>query len=88
MPDRPLANRPELYPDVHPIWQAFHDLSADRPPAMNGVAAIPTREIIVYIREMQGVVDRGELQYRYRLLRAMDDEYRLWHQEQSDKQNG
>lgn len=67
-----MENRPELYPDLVPVWEAFVLLSPSRSMGW-GAGAIPLSEIKAYCEmfDIEGD-DREELLI---LLRALDDEY-------------
>lgn len=67
-----MENRPELYPDLVPVWEAFVLLSPSRNSGW-GAGAIPLSEVKAYCEmfDIEGD-DREELLI---LLRALDDEY-------------
>lgn len=67
-----MENRPELYPDLVPVWEAFVLLSPSRNTGW-GAGAIPLSEVKAYCEmfDIEGD-DREELVI---LLRALDDEY-------------
>ena len=55
-------SRPLLYPDLHPEYRAFLELSSQRPAGF-GVGAIPFSEIKAYM-EIHGIFDDSD----YKLL--------------------
>ena len=71
-PTPALENRPELYPDLVPVWEAFVLLSPSRNVGW-GAGAIPLSEVRAYCEMFEiPPEDREELLY---LLRALDEEY-------------
>tara|TARA_R110000751_G_scaffold10671_3_gene38653 strand:- start:2446 stop:2706 length:261 start_codon:yes stop_codon:yes gene_type:complete len=70
----PLRNRPELYDDLAPVWEAFWFLNSSRPIGMEA-GAIPLSEIIAYWRELHGLTARSDLVERVHLIRAMDTKF-------------
>jgi len=67
-----LENRPELYPDLVPVWEAFVLLSPSRNMGW-GAGAIPLTEVRAYCEMFEiEPEEREDLLY---LLRALDEEY-------------
>lgn len=66
-------------PDFNPAWglykRAFDVLTYDRPPALGAVAYIPTLVITGYAKETDGVVDKEDLRFYRRMVRAIDVEW-------------
>ncbi|WP_226893501.1 hypothetical protein [Nisaea sediminum] len=66
-------------PDFNPAWgvyrRAFDALTYDRPPAISGVAHIPTAVIIAHAKEMDGVSGKEDLRFYRRMVRAIDREW-------------
>ena len=70
---KPLRDRPELFEDLYPIWEAFWFLHPSRQIGMD-VGAIALQDIISYWK-MVGVEGRSELMERVALVRAMDNTF-------------
>lgn len=67
-----MENRPELYPDLVPVWEAFVLLSPSRNMGW-GAGAIPLTEVRAYCEMFEiEPEEREDLLY---LLRALDEEY-------------
>lgn len=70
-----LDHRPDLFPDLQPVWEGFTLLSPSRNVGMS-VGAIPLTEIKAYC-EMYDI--EGEEREEFLLLiRSLDDEYLRW----------
>ena len=68
---RILQNRPDLFDDLKPVWDAFQFLSSGR----QYPNAISLSEMVVYFRDFVGEPDRDKMQLNVRLIRALDLEY-------------
>jgi hypothetical protein len=81
-PPKPLAERPELYLDLHPVWECFWFLHPSRPMGMEA-GAIPLTEIIAYWRDAYGILDQADLAEKIRLVRCLDNVF-LRHSKESN----
>ncbi|WP_185982979.1 phage tail assembly chaperone [Aureimonas mangrovi] len=69
-----LLDRPSVEPHLLPFWEAFHELSTDRPIGMAGAGPIPFTSIDRYASRF-GFDDANEFDRLLRMIRAMDQEY-------------
>lgn len=81
---RALQERPELFPHLDLVWQAFFDASNARQLGMGGVGGIPPSEIEAELRRFR--IEEWEEQEEFRFyIRALDNEYLHYQAEQSKK---
>ena len=73
-PPKVLEERPELFPDLYPVWDAFWYLHSTRSSGMS-IGGILTSEIISYWRDLIGITDQAEVAEKANYIRKMDDEY-------------
>ncbi|HEX2554252.1 MAG TPA: hypothetical protein VHL98_11150 [Microvirga sp.] len=84
-PPRALLEQPEIWPHLAWVWDAFNDLSSDRPfGAMGGAGRIPWSSIDRYAAR-HGIDDPDAFDRFKRLLGAMDRAY-LDHEAERAKQ--
>ena len=76
LPTKALDDRPSLYVDLGPIWQAFNELHSARPSGF-GPMAIPVSEILAWM-DLQGIYDRETRLEYYSLIRVMDIYWLKW----------
>jgi len=67
-----IENRPELFDDLIPIWQAFEQLHSGRQSGF-GISPLRTSDILTYLNFRQ--IDDLEF---YELILAMDNEWCKW----------
>ena len=73
-----ILNAPELRLGLEMYWDAYGDLSSDRPASFGGVLPIPYMRIVEYARMQEFSTDQTEdILY---LVRKMDDAFRKWHE--------
>lgn len=76
-PPEALQEKPEdVYPDLLPLWNAWHDLSMSRPTGMSA-GGLPWAELSAWCQD-NGIDGAARLR-SIRLLRAMDATF-LMHQ--------
>jgi hypothetical protein len=81
---RALEERPELFPHLDMVWQAFFDASNARQIGFGGVGGLPPSEIEAEIRRFR--IESWEEQEDFRfLLRALDNEYLAYQAEKAPK---
>jgi|ETNvirnome_2_300_1030623.scaffolds.fasta_scaffold00306_3 hypothetical protein len=80
---RPLAEKPELYGDLAPVWDCFWFLHPSRQVGMD-VGAILLSEIVIYWKVVGFVTDADDLAEKVRLVRAMDAEFLNHHRRKAD----
>ena len=83
--DEDLEEPDPIYPDLIPLWHAWHELSLSRPVGM-ALGALPWSELSRFCED-HGV--EGALRLRWiRLLRAMDSTYMRWQAEDRKRRGG
>lgn len=82
MKSKTLDERPELFPDIQWIWEAFQVLGRSRPYGYGGPLPIPTSEVLAYcqLRGIHTWDDREDLIY---FVNVLDNE---WISDQYKKQ--
>ncbi|MCP1200052.1 hypothetical protein [Notoacmeibacter sp. MSK16QG-6] len=75
-----LINEPSLLPGLDFVFEAFFRLSSDRPVSQGDHGPIPYRSVM---HEAEGMgMGVEEANWFHALIRAMDNEYLDWLQEQ------
>lgn len=67
-----LENRPELFDDLVPVWQAFNQLHSGRQSGF-GISPLRTSDILAYLK-FRKIED---LEF-YELILTMDNEWLKW----------
>lgn len=80
---RRIQDAPELLPGLEPYFEAFMELTMDRPAGWIE-QAIPRRDIVAWAGD-HGIVDQDDVERCISLVRAMDLEY-LKYRERKRKQ--
>jgi hypothetical protein len=73
-PPPPFFEQPSIPPHLEFYWQAFADLSSERPVGFSGAGAIPLSSLWAYA-ERFGIVERDEFDRFKTIIWAMDGEY-------------
>lgn len=81
---RALQERPDLFPHLDMVWQAFFDASNARQIGFGGVGGIPPSEIEAEIRRFR-IEDWSEAEDFRFLLRFLDNEYLSYQAEKAPK---
>lgn len=81
-----LRDRPELFPHLALVWQAFFDANTSRPIGMGGVGGISPTDIEAEIRRFQ-IEDPDEREIFYLLVRGLDNEYLTAQSEKSKEES-
>ena len=71
-----LDDEPVIYPDLIPVWRAFHFLNSARPANGMSQSPIPVSDISAYF-DIIGLKATETKQEFLHLIRALDEEYLL-----------
>jgi hypothetical protein len=78
-----LASKPELFPDLFEIWNAFWTLSPSRTMGFGSIGFVPLAEIKTYI-DMHDVSDP---EFFLQCIREMDLSYVKWQEENQESKS-